>query len=254
MANELIVNLSPATQSGLTIVAKLFLADALVYSIALPETPAASGRYTNTTNFVSLGAGMYDVQALSGTTLVAVGSLNWSGTAEVISGGLDLSEATGTLPGSAFINLPAFTFAQAAAALNLPTRGLPEQGFFQGDYVTLTIPTLSVADAVKIWFTMKPATSYQNVPDSQATIQIERTAGLLYLVKQTYSGANTDGSITVNSTNDGIVVNVESRVSALVPPGDYVIAIRKQTNSTLNRSSTVATGQLTVFPSVISST
>jgi hypothetical protein len=84
MANELNITLSPATQSGLTLAARLYAAGNLSPPVALTELPAGSGCYTNTGSLPTLAAGIYAVAVDSGSTLVGTGTLNWSGTAEVI--------------------------------------------------------------------------------------------------------------------------------------------------------------------------
>lgn len=70
----------------------------------------------------------------------------------------------------------------------------------RGDSFSATLTGLgSIAARSKLWFTVKRS---QDDPDSEAIIQIEATAGLLY-VNRKAAGTTGNGSITIDEEDDG---------------------------------------------------
>jgi hypothetical protein len=84
LAHELVINLNPVGQTGLSVSAKLYAAGALVSTVSLTESPASSGSYSNA-SALSLDAGLYAVSAINTASgvLLGSGSFEWDGSAEV---------------------------------------------------------------------------------------------------------------------------------------------------------------------------
>ncbi len=82
MACEISITLDPATQSGLTLVVRLYLAGVLAATLPLAESPVGSAVYSNAADIVGLAAGTYVASFDVGTTPVGTGELRWTGSAE----------------------------------------------------------------------------------------------------------------------------------------------------------------------------
>lgn len=101
----------------------------------------------------------------------------------------------------------------------------------RGDTLAIPISNLGpLTGRTKLYFTMKAASTDA---DSAAAIQIEETAGLLYL----NGGAGTagQGSITVQDANVGnIVVNLAAVASAQLPVfANYIFDVQVHVSSTI---------------------
>jgi hypothetical protein len=86
----------------------------------------------------------------------------------------------------------------------------------RGDTWTISLTGLgSLAGRSKLWFTLK---SQHNHTDAESLVQIEETAGLLYL-NGTAAGTAADGSITVTDANAGnVTITLKPAATAVLSP------------------------------------
>lgn len=82
MANELVLNADPGSESGLTVTADVYGVDGVAVSTGVTMTEVGSTAIYRG-NMPSAGAGTYLVRYFNGATLLGREDFQWSGTAEV---------------------------------------------------------------------------------------------------------------------------------------------------------------------------
>jgi hypothetical protein len=105
------------------------------------------------------------------------------------------------------------TLTQTAAQVTAIVTG-DDITVMRGDTITIALTGLGdISDRTKLWFTVK---QFLNQADSDSIIQIEETAGLIYL-NGAAAATPTDGSITVNNAVLGnVTIVVKAASFALV--------------------------------------
>lgn len=147
---------------------------------------------------------------------------------ELNTGGGTYNEATDSLEGSVDIGGSELTaeqvwahttrtLTQSAAEIEAAVRG-SLLTIVRGDSWSASITGLgSVAARAKLWFTVKSSLSDL---DAASRIQIEETAGLVYL--NGAAGTALDGAITVDDEDAGdITITLAAAASAQLAPGSY---------------------------------
>jgi hypothetical protein len=117
------------------------------------------------------------------------------------------------------------TFSQAAAAIGATPADAGTITIRRGDTVSQALTGLGILTGrSKLWITAKSVPALQTDPIS--VIQVEETAGLVYL-NRAAAATPTDASITVtNATTGAITVLVKAAASAQLIPGTYLYDVQ----------------------------
>jgi len=116
----------------------------------------------------------------------------------------------------------------------------------RGDSLSISLTGLGdISTRTKLWFTVKTGTT---VADTASTVQIEETAGLLYL--NGAAGTSGNGVITVtNATTGALTVTLQEADTANLTIGDYVYDVQVLTSggtvTTLTAGTFIVTADVT---------
>jgi hypothetical protein len=250
-----------AANTGLTLTAELRNADgtaaAGLTTTNLAEVAAGSGSYTWTGTLPDNHRGY--IRFLDGATFKAQVPVD---PAEVERVDVKVSTrsshsaadaatsvwAAGTRTLTSFGTLVADIWAYASRTLTLTAAQIAailtgsSLIFERGDTWTISLTGLgSLAGRSKLWFTLKSQHSHT---DAQSLVQIEETAGLLYL-NGAAAGTAADGSITVTDANAGdVTITLKPAATATLSPATRLYWDVQTLTGTVVSTRTTGTAQI----------
>jgi hypothetical protein len=119
------------------------------------------------------------------------------------------------------------TLTQSAASVTAAVSG-SNISIQRGDVVTINLAALgSIADRTKLWFTVKHS---RDDLDSASIIQVEETAGLLYLNGAATTTSNATMTVTDAATG-AVTIVLKGAATAALTPGGCVYDVQQLTAS-----------------------
>jgi hypothetical protein len=154
------------------------------------------------------------------------------------------------------------SWAQSLSASGLPQPTAGTIGWIVGDYASFTITNLgTLTGRTKLYLTIKNAPNqayYEALADSASEIQIEETAGLLYVHGSPASNASCGSLAVTDATVGTININIHTMATKFNKASDnanrYLYAVRKEINSGNGDSLTIGVGRCAISPTITQAT
>jgi hypothetical protein len=209
------------------------------YLFAVTEK-GSSGYYEIETPAFVVAAGPYGVAFLdsAGVARAQGGVTVLTNAAGKAAATLDLAnDTTGAFSAEALANSPTatVTYSQAAAAAGQTSLSAGTIAMTRGTSISIAITGLgSLAGVTKLWFTAKtPAAVQSGAPDSASALQLELSAGLLY-VNGSAAASSADGAVTITDGDTGAIrIDLDADAAKLLAAGTYLFDVKTDAAGTI---------------------